>query len=98
MAQVVLGGLGGAIGGGLGRIVGGAVGGMIDRGLVAGLQPARQKGPRLSALSVQGAAEGAPMACVFGRARDGPRDLGGAVSGGSQHVLCRQGRATDGGV
>ena len=32
MAQVVLGGLGGAIGGGLGRIVGGAVGGMIDRG------------------------------------------------------------------
>ena len=69
MAQVVLGGLGGAIGGGLGRIVGGAVGGMIDRGLVAGLQPARQKGPRLSALSVQGAAEGAPMACVFGRAR-----------------------------
>ena len=69
MAQVVLGGLGGAIGGGLGRILGGAVGGMIDRGLVAGLQPARQKGPRLSALSVQGAAEGAPMACVIGRAR-----------------------------
>lgn len=69
MAQVVLGGLGGALGGGVGRIVGATLGGMLDRSLVAGLEPARQKGPRLSALALQGAAEGAPMACVFGRAR-----------------------------
>ncbi|NJC41527.1 hypothetical protein GGQ87_001785 [Brevundimonas alba] len=42
---------------------------MLDQALVAGLEPARQKGPRLSALALQGTAEGAPMACVFGRAR-----------------------------
>ncbi|QTC91605.1 baseplate multidomain protein megatron [Brevundimonas goettingensis] len=69
MAQVVLGGLGGAIGGGFGRIVGGALGGAIDRSLVASLEPARQRGPRLETLKVQSSAEGAPMACVFGRAR-----------------------------
>ncbi len=69
MAQVVLGGIGGALGGGVGRVIGATLGGMLDRSLVAGLEPARQKGPRLSALALQGAAEGAPMACVFGRAR-----------------------------
>ncbi|MDY6923853.1 MAG: glycoside hydrolase TIM-barrel-like domain-containing protein [Pseudomonadota bacterium] len=69
MAQVVLGGLGGAIGGGPGGILGATLGGMLDRSLIAGLEPARQKGPRLSALALQGAAEGAPMACAFGRAR-----------------------------
>ena len=69
MAQVVLGGVGQAVGGGLGRAVGAAIGGLLDSGLVAGLEPPRQRGPRLSALSLQGAAEGAPMACVFGRAR-----------------------------
>lgn len=69
MAQVVLGGLGGAFVGGVGRIVGATLGGMLDRSLVAGLEPARQRGPRLSTLALQGAAEGAPMACVFGRAR-----------------------------
>jgi hypothetical protein len=69
MAQVVLGGLGGAIGGGFGRLVGGALGGAIDRSLIASLEPARQRGPRLDTLKVQSSAEGAPMACVFGRAR-----------------------------
>ncbi len=69
MAQVVLGGIGGAIAGGVGRIVGGALGGAIDRGLVGALQPAQQRGPRLETLRVQSSAEGAPMACVFGRAR-----------------------------
>ncbi|MFN3931157.1 MAG: glycoside hydrolase TIM-barrel-like domain-containing protein [Brevundimonas sp.] len=69
MAQVVLGGLGGALGGGVGRVIGATLGGLLDRSLVAGLEPARQKGPRLSALALQGTAEGAPMACVFGRAR-----------------------------
>jgi hypothetical protein len=69
MAQVVLGGLGGAIGGGFGRIVGGALGGAIDRGLVSSLEPTRQRGPRLETLKVQSSADGAPMSCVFGRAR-----------------------------
>ena len=69
MAQVVLGGLGGALGGGVGRVIGATLGGLLDRSLAAGLEPARQKGPRLSALALQGTAEGAPMACVFGRAR-----------------------------
>ena len=68
MAQVVLGGLGGIVGGGVGRIVGGALGRVVDNGLVGALGPARE-GPRLEALRVQGTAEGAPMACVFGRAR-----------------------------
>src|SRR5690606_41063628 len=31
--------------------------------------PARQVGPRLEGLKLQSSAEGAPMACVFGRAR-----------------------------
>ena len=69
MAQVVLGGIGGAIGGGVGRVIGAALGGIIDQAVIAGLEPARQKGPRLNALALQGAAEGAPLACVFGRAR-----------------------------
>ena len=69
MAQVVLGGIGGALGGGVGRIIGSALGGVIDRGLVGALQPARQQGPRLETLRVQSSADGAPMACVFGRAR-----------------------------
>lgn len=69
MAQVILGGLGGAIGGTLGATIGGLLGRSLDQGLVAGLTPARQRGPRLEGLKVQGTAEGAPMACVFGRAR-----------------------------
>ena len=69
MAQVVLGGIGGAIGGGLGQAVGAALGAGLDRAFVAGLSPARQRGPRLEVMKVQSSAEGAPMACVFGRAR-----------------------------
>ena len=69
MAQVILGGLGGAIGGTLGATIGGLLGRSLDQGLIAGLTPARQRGPRLEGLKVQGTAEGAPMACVFGRAR-----------------------------
>lgn len=69
MAQVVLGGLGGAVGGGVGRIIGSTLGGLVDRSLVAGLEAPRQKGPRLGALNLQGAAEGAPMAWAVGRAR-----------------------------
>ncbi|HYC75734.1 baseplate multidomain protein megatron [Brevundimonas sp.] len=69
MAQVVLGGIGGAGGGGLGRIIGATLGGMLDRSLVGGLETPRQKGPRLNVLALQGSAEGSPMACVFGRAR-----------------------------
>lgn len=69
MAQVVLGGIGGAIGGGFGKAVGAALGAGLDRAFVAGLAPARQRGPRLEGLKIQSSADGAPMACVFGRAR-----------------------------
>lgn len=69
MAQVVLGGIGQAVGGGVGRLIGSTLGAMIDQSLVAGLERPRQRGPRLNTLALQGAAEGAPMACVFGRAR-----------------------------
>lgn len=69
MAQVVLGGIGQALGGGVGRLIGSTLGAMIDQRLVAGLEAPPQRGPRLSTLALQGAAEGAPMACVFGRAR-----------------------------
>jgi len=69
MAQVVLGGIGAAVGGGVGQAIGAALGGMVDRGLVASLSPARQRGPRLESLKIQSSADGAPMACVFGRAR-----------------------------
>jgi hypothetical protein len=69
MAQVVLGGVGQALGGGAGRIIGSTLGAMIDRSLVSSLEAPRQRGPRLGSLSLQGAAEGSPMACIFGRAR-----------------------------
>jgi len=69
MAQVILGGVGGLVGGGIGRAVGAALGGVVDRGIVGALSPARQRGPRLETLRVQSSADGAPMACAFGRAR-----------------------------
>ncbi len=69
MAQVVLGAVGGAIGGPIGASLGGMLGGIVDRHLVAGLQPPRQRGPRLAGLQLQGTSEGAPLPCVFGRAR-----------------------------
>lgn len=70
MAQVLLGGLGGMAGvSSLGLLAGGLLGRALDDRLVAGLSPARQVGPRLEGLKLQSSAEGAPMACVFGRAR-----------------------------
>lgn len=69
MAQVVLGAVGGAVAGGLGWAVGSALGGLLDRAVINSLSPARQRGPRLEGIRVQSSAEGAPMACVFGRAR-----------------------------
>lgn len=69
MAQILLTSVGQAVGGPVGAVIGSTVGRVIDQRLVAGLEPARQKGPRLEALRLQGTAEGAPMACVFGRAR-----------------------------
>lgn len=69
MAQVILGGIGRALGGLLGGAIGSALGGALDRAVVSSLQPARQVGPRLRELQLMGAAEGAPMAAVFGRAR-----------------------------
>lgn len=69
MAQMVFGAAGGAIGGPLGASLGAMLGGMVDSAAIAGLQPPRQRGPRLQELKVQGTAEGAPLPCVFGRAR-----------------------------
>lgn len=69
MAQAILGGLGGALAGGVGQAVGAALGRAVDGGLVAALAPARQRGPRLETLKIQSSADGAPMACAYGRAR-----------------------------
>jgi hypothetical protein len=69
MAQVVLSAVGQSLGGGIGRVIGSTLGRAIDNRVVASLGPARQIGPRIETLKVQGTAEGAPMACVFGRAR-----------------------------
>ncbi|MFC5342743.1 glycoside hydrolase/phage tail family protein [Brevundimonas staleyi] len=69
MAQVILGGIGAAVGGGVGQAIGAALGGVVDRGLIGALSPARHRGPRLETLRVQSTAEGSPMACAFGRAR-----------------------------
>lgn len=69
MAQVILGGIGGAVGGGFGRALGAFAGAQLDRLAVSSLTAPRQRGPRLETLKVQSSADGAPMACVFGRAR-----------------------------
>lgn len=69
MAQVILSSVGQAIGGPIGAVIGSTLGRAIDQRVMSGLEPARQKGPRLETLKVQGTAEGAPMAAVFGRAR-----------------------------
>ena len=69
MAQVILTSVGQVVGGPIGAIIGSTLGRAIDQRVLSSLEPARQKGPRLEALKVQGTAEGAPMAAVFGRAR-----------------------------
>jgi hypothetical protein len=69
MAQVILSGIGAALGGPIGAAVGAVLGGVIDTAAINALTPARQVGPRIQDLRLSGAAEGAPMAAVFGRAR-----------------------------
>ncbi|MGH7028008.1 baseplate multidomain protein megatron, partial [Brevundimonas sp.] len=69
MAQVVLSNVGQQVGGPIGQFIGSTIGRAIDNRVIASLSPARQKGPRLEGLSLQSSADGAPMACVFGRAR-----------------------------
>jgi hypothetical protein len=69
MAQVILTSVGQAVGGPIGAVIGSTLGRAIDQRVMSGLEPARQRGPRLETLKVQGTAEGAPMAAVFGRAR-----------------------------
>ena len=69
MAQVVLTAVGGSIGGPVGAFIGATIGRAIDNRVIASLSPARQKGPRLETLNLQSSADGAPMGCVFGRAR-----------------------------
>lgn len=71
MAQVILSSVGSAIGGPVGAVAGAVVGGLIDQAAISALTPARQVGPRIPELRLTGAAEGAPLSCVFGRARVG---------------------------
>lgn len=71
MAQVILSSVGAAIGGPLGAVAGAALGGLVDQAAINALSPARQVGPRIPELRLTGAAEGAPLPCVFGRARVG---------------------------
>ena len=71
MAQVILSSVGAAVGGPLGAVAGAALGAMVDQAVIGALTPARQVGPRLPELRLTGAAEGAPLPCVFGRARVG---------------------------
>ena len=61
MAQVILSAVGQQVGGGVGRVIGATIGRAIDDRAIAGLGPARQIGPRLETLKVQGTAEGAPF-------------------------------------
>ncbi|TAJ60129.1 glycoside hydrolase/phage tail family protein [Brevundimonas sp.] len=69
MAQMILSSVGQSVGGPIGSAIGSMIGRAIDQRAISSLEPARQKGPRLEGLKLQGTAEGAPMACVFGRAR-----------------------------
>jgi hypothetical protein len=69
MAQVILTSVGQSVGGPIGAFIGSTLGRAVDQRAIASLEPARQRGPRLETLRVQGTAEGEPMACVFGRAR-----------------------------
>ena len=69
MAQVILSSVGQALGGPVGAAVGAAAGAALDAAAINALKPARQLGPRLPGLRVTSTAEGAPLACVLGRAR-----------------------------
>jgi hypothetical protein len=69
MAQVILTAVGSALGGPVGGAIGSTLGRAIDNAALNALTPPRQVGPRIPELRLSGAAEGAPMAAVFGRAR-----------------------------
>ncbi|HEX6865732.1 MAG TPA: glycoside hydrolase TIM-barrel-like domain-containing protein, partial [Caulobacteraceae bacterium] len=69
MAQVILSAVGSAIAGPIGGAIGSVIGGYIDQQAIASLMPARQLGPRIPELRLQSTGEGAPIPCVFGRAR-----------------------------
>ncbi len=69
MAQLILSSIGRAIGGNVLANLGSAVGRSIDQFAIASLQAPRQAGPRLREMQIMSAAEGAPVAAVFGRAR-----------------------------
>ena len=71
MAQVILSAAGAALGGPVGGFVGAMLGRSIDNAALNALSPARQIGPRIPELRLTGAAEGAPIPCVFGRGRVG---------------------------
>lgn len=71
MAQMILSSVGAAIGGPLGAVAGATLGAMVDQAAIGALAPARQLGPRIPELRLTGAAEGAALPCVFGRARVG---------------------------
>jgi hypothetical protein len=73
MAQVILASVGKAIGGPFGGVAGAVIGGLVDQTAISALvpSPTRQVGPRIPELRLTGAAEGAPLPCVFGRARVG---------------------------
>ena len=71
MAQMILSSVGAAIGGPIGGVAGAVLGGLVDQAAISALTPARQVGPRIPELRLTGAAEGAALPCVFGRARVG---------------------------
>ncbi|MET3667878.1 glycoside hydrolase/phage tail family protein [Caulobacter sp. 1776] len=71
MAQVILSSVGSAIGGPFGAVAGAVIGGLVDQAAFSALGPARPLGPRIPELRLTGAAEGAALPCVFGRARVG---------------------------
>ena len=71
MTQVAFSAIGSAIGGPIGSAIGSTIGSIVDQQILTALQPARQVGPRVDGVKVQGSAEGQPMACVLGRGRVG---------------------------
>ncbi len=69
MAQLILTGIGRALGGNVLAALGSMAGRAVDQHAIASLQAPRQAGPRLRELQIMSAAEGAPVTAVFGRAR-----------------------------
>ena len=99
MAQVILGGIGGAVGGGLGRRHRGVRGGVA--GPAGGVFAGRAAPARAAAGDAEGAVvggRGAHGLRVRAGAGDRPGDLGRAVSGEAQRAQRRQGRAAHGGL